>query len=340
MLPRSSEGRSSLSEIDKQASSARDEAMEWRLRLDGAPHDTRVRAEFDAWLAGDEAHQQAWRTIERVWGRLGAVRREVVLAPQPHDRPATAGAAHVPGTTGLRRFAAVAAIALAACLVFYLYPVLKVRLLADHLTSTAELRSVVLDDGSAVQLDAGSAISVRYDAGRREVILLAGAAFFEVVPSRARPFVVVVGETTVTVTGTAFAVRATDWTVAVDVQSGTVDVLPRAGTPATSLSSGQGAVVRRSDGELTRADIARDDVAAWRTRRLIVHDVRFDDVVDQIGRHYPGIIVVRDGSKGWELVSGVFDLGRPAQALNALVQSQNGSLTEITPYVVVISGAR
>ena len=78
----------------------------------------------------------------------------------------------------------IAAAALAACLALYFAPVLKLRLQADHMTSVAELSDVTLEDGSVVHLDAGSAIAIRYGATRREVALLAGRAFFDVVAAK------------------------------------------------------------------------------------------------------------------------------------------------------------
>ena len=37
-------------------------------------------------------------------------------------------------------------------------------------------------------------------------------------------------------------------------------------------------------------------------------------------------------------VSGVFDLRQPVEALQAAVRTHDGSITRVTPYLVVISG--
>jgi transmembrane sensor len=304
------------------------EAVDWRLRLDAAPGDGDVRSAFDAWIARSPAHRSAWRDVERMTRVAEALPADYAdpKSPVPSRR------------RGMRR-AAFAALALAACLAFVFLPTLQLWLASDHSTATAELRRVTLQDGSVVSLDAASAIAVRYGAARREVTLLSGRAFFEVVPAAARPFVVVVDDAIVTVTGTAFDVRSSTQTTSVAVQSGTVEVaLDHGRRPAAVLTRGQRLDIQRKSGRVARADVPADDVASWRSRRLVVDRASIADVVEELGRHYPGVVVMRDRALADRLVSGVFDLSRPIEALQAAVRTHDGSVTRITPYVVVISG--
>jgi transmembrane sensor len=235
-----------------------------------------------------------------------------------------------------RRTVAATAVALAACVALYFFPALQMRVLADHTTGVAELREVVLEDGSVVHLDAGSAISVKYGAAGRDVALLGGQAFFEVSSLQGQPFRVRSGDVTVTVTGTAFSVRSSERAVFVDVQSGTVEVSSGKAAPAV-LARGQRAVVDRASGRIVQGEVAPTEVASWRSRRLVVHDTTLDDVIEELGRHHAGLILLPNRKLGRQLVSGVFDLTRPVEALTALAESQNGKLTEITPYLLVIS---
>ena len=68
-----------------------------------------------------------------------------------------------------------------------------------------------------------------------------------------------------------------------------------------------------------------------------MHDATLDDVVEELGRHYAGLILLPDRKLPRQLVTGVFDLTRPVEALTAMAESQNGKLKEITPYLLVIS---
>lgn len=212
-------------------------------------------------------------------------------------------------------------------------------LAADHRTGTAELRKVVLDDGSVVSLDAASAIAVRYVASRREVALLAGRAFFEVEPMADRPFVVVVDDTMVTVTGTAFDVRSSPATTSVAVQSGVVEVASDDGRrQLATLTRGEQLDIDRKSHHAARSAIVPDDIAARRQHRLIVDRATVADVVEELGRHYGGVLMLRDRALADRRVSGIFDLRQPIEALQAAVRTHDGSVTRITPYVVVISG--
>ena len=216
-------------------------------------------------------------------------------------------------------------------------PVLLLSLEADHLTGTAELRDVVLEDGSAVHLDAASAIAVDYGASRRAVKLLAGQVFFEVEPDALRPFTVTAGDVVVSVTGTAFGVRTWDEAITVAVESGAVEVKV-AKQPAEVLTRGQTLSIARADGRLSRGEMAPQDVAAWRDRRLVVDGATLADVVEELGRYSGGAIILSDRSLAGRRVTGVFDLGRPIEALEAVARTQHGSITRLTPYLVVVSG--
>lgn len=309
--------------------------MDWVLRIEAAPHDKELRAEFDLWLGQSEDHRKAYRTMKHVWGRLSDLPLDDTVPTG--TRPVS----ELPQSQGKRRFrrlAAVTAVALAACVALFFYPVLQIQLLADHVTSVAELRDFTLEDGSVVHLDAGSAIAVNYTGPRREVTLLSGQAFFEVVHAPDRPFAVIAEGVTVTVKGTAFGVRTWGEGVSVAVQSGIVEVsLDHGEHVAATLSPGQRLTVRRAGNRIDRGEIAPDDVASWRGRRLVVHDVTLAEVVEELGRHYHGAIILRNEALAQSVLTGVFDLSRPVEALNAIVQAQGGIVTQYTSYVMVIS---
>lgn len=303
------------------------DAVDWRLRIEAAPDDKALQAALEAWLAVSEARRSAYRDVERMT-RVAAALPADYADPrrQPRRQPRL-------------RQAAFAAIALAACLAFVFLPTLQVWLASDHSTATAELGRVTLDDGSVVSLDAASAIAVRYGAARREVALLSGRAFFEVVPAADRPFVVAADDATVTVTGTAFDVRSSAQTTSVAVQSGTVEVaLDHGRRRAATLTRGERLDIDRKSDRIARSDIPPDDVATWRQHRLVVDKATVAEVVEELRRHYSGVVLLRDGALADRLVSGIFDLRHPVEALQAAVRTHDGSVTRITPYVVMISG--
>lgn len=309
---------------------ARERAVDWLLQVRASPEDAMLRAGLERWLAESAVHRAAYDSVQRMWR---------VAADLPGSS-AEASPAAMPVRAGRRRAAmwrAFAATAVAACVLLAFLPAIQLRLKADAITGVAELRDMVLEDGSEVHLDAGSAVAVDYGKAQREVTLLAGEAFFEVVRST-RPFVVKAGDVTVTVVGTAFSVRSWQDSVWVAVRSGVVQVAVDGHPPPEMLARGQRLRVDHAGGPPRRDDVAPDDIAAWRERRLVVDGASLADVIETLGRHYEGVIVMRDPVVAARRVTGVFDLGRPIEALEAIARAQHGSITRITPYLTVVSG--
>lgn len=319
--------------------------MDWLLRLEANPDDKALRAELDTWLGHREANAEAFDDMKRVWSRLDA------LADRPDESPGAAlpGAGQAARQVApsparrarggrLRRPAMILAAAIAACIAIVFLPDLRMRLAADLTTGVAEVQTMTLEDGSVALLDARSAVAVDYTPSRREIVLLAGNAFFDVVSLADRPFVVRAADVTVTVTGTGFAVQTAPDQVSVSVQSGTVRVATRQGeiSPAL-LTRGQRLTIDRHSRRETRSEVAPDEVASWRAGRLVVHDARLGSVVEEIGRYYGGMIVFRDRALADQLVTGVFDLRHPVEALAAAIDTQGGKIRTITPYVLFVS---
>lgn len=308
------------------------QAMEWLLRLDASPSDSCLKREFQQWLEQAEAHREAYRSVQMTWAALGKLPERL-----PVGRAVSGNVDQLPVRKPHRtRWIAAALAMAAACVALVAFPIIQKYLLADYITGVAELREVALPDGSVAHLDAGSAIAVDYRETSREVSLLAGQAFFEVVHDQRRSFKVLADDLSVLVTGTAFSVRKGPETIAVAVQSGTVQVF--ADNDAVSrLTIGEGLVYNRQTRAVSRGNVPPAQVASWRAGQLVVYDATLGDIVEELGRYLPGAIMVRDRSLNRQTVTGVFDVSRPAEALNTLADSQGASVTHITPYLVIIS---
>lgn len=332
-----------------------DAATGWAFRLQDAPDDAGLQAELADWLAESPLHGEAWALTQRAWQITGQAR-----AAFAHEWPAASSARSAARSTARsstrpalssapsnvtplrsRRFGLrLVGLAIAACLLLvFALPVLRVQLNASHATSIAEIREVLLEDGTRVTLAARSAIAVSFSAGARNVTLLEGAAYFEVVPDSARAFTVRAGDIATTVTGTAFDVAMTDRTVAVAVASGSVRVSRRdsPASPLADLRAQQGVMVDRASGTVVETALQPDAVAAWRKGRLIVENALLTDVVAALDRSHPGSIAVASVGLRGKRVTGVYDLGDPAGALKVLSAPYGGVVREFTPYLLVLS---
>lgn len=326
--------------------SAVEEAAEWLLLLRETPQDADLCRRFEAWRHQSPDHQAAWDKTTDMWGALGAApalyqrlspaRNESATARQTsHRRRRNAGPVWV-GTIGrLKLTGAATAIAIGAALFFG--PAVMLRLQADQLTTTAEIRTVKLDDGSTIVLGADSAIKSTFGEGDRKVTLLAGEAFFDVVAD-GRPFVVEAGGVKVEVLGTAFDVRMTSAVTDVALAHGRVSTsFGNDMGSRTTLEPGEIVSIERDSGAETRAAIAIGDIATWREGRLYVTNQTIGSVVELIQRYHPAWITVPDRGLSAKRVSGIYDLTRPDQALRALVGPYGGTVRSASPLLRVIT---
>jgi transmembrane sensor len=308
-------------------------AMGWLLRRETERGNAALERDFQAWLEQSESNRRAYAAVQRTWVDLG----KLPVGPSA-GAEAAGNVVRLPTPAPPRsRWLAAAAAVAAACLLFLAFPALHRHLVADYSTGVAELREVVLPDGSVVDLDAGSSIAVDYRDADRRVTLLSGQAFFRVTRDTQRPFAVLAGDVSVVVTGTSFGVGKTASTVDVTVQSGSVEVLRNGKRLSDALAMGDRLVIDRAQHTVVRARMASESVAAWRSHRLVVVDGSFADIVETLGRHLPGALVVADRSLNRQAITGVFDLTQPVDALRTLAASQKATVTEVTPYLLIVS---
>ncbi|MBC7369228.1 MAG: FecR domain-containing protein [Undibacterium sp.] len=106
-----------------------------------------------------------------------------------------------------------------------------------YVTEAARQQQIALNDGSLVELNVSSDLSVKPTAGERRVTLAAGEAHFAVAHAMARPFIVTAAGVSVLAVGTAFSVRLGETGVEVLVTEGRVEV---ARDPVDAATSGGG----------------------------------------------------------------------------------------------------
>jgi transmembrane sensor len=333
------------------------QASEWLAALLERPDDAGLRERFDAWLLADPANAADWAEIAwtyEVMGQAPAAHRdqwasyaarhagarrlpEVVIAV---DAVPESVIGHAAWPVWVRRAAAgLAAAAVAACLILVAAPQIQLRLTADHVTATAEIRTVHLADGSSVQLGPESAIDVAYAGDGRSVQLLQGEAFFEVAPDPGRPFRVRAGFVEATVLGTAFEVRLDDGAAEVAVRHGVVRVDSDKDTTSAGARLEAGDWFRMAQaGQVTRGELPPEQVAAWQHGRLIAKDRPVGEVVDQLRRYYRGVVVLRGSDLARQPLTGVYNLSDPVAALKAVAEAQGATAYELSPWVLVISG--
>ncbi|MEQ9104909.1 MAG: FecR domain-containing protein [Rhodothermales bacterium] len=172
------------------------------------------------------------------------------------------------------------------------------------LAARGEIRTVVLDDGSTVTLNADSRLEHAVSEGADpRVVRLDGEARFEVA-SDGRAFVVETTEARVRVLGTQFTVRARGEATAVAVHEGRVAV--EAGSDARELTRDEAVEVRAgAPVRVLPPDVARsaDD---WTRGMLTFQRVPLTRALVDVERRFDVEIALTGSWTGSESVSGSF----------------------------------
>ncbi len=321
---------SQLPETDRER--AETEAATWLVLLAEDPADRDLARQFQEWHAASPLHAELWQRTVRAYELAG----KSVPSSLPSGLPSGQNIVSFPARPR-RRLVAAAAAAIAACLLLLAAPPLLLRLEADHLTATAEVRTLTLEDGTIVRLGAESAITVDFTSIERRVRLLKGEAFFDVVPNAAQPFVVAAGDVLATVLGTSFEVSLADaGKVGVAVQHGRVRVDSGVPQVSESLLAGDWVVVGGPSGR-ARGQRPVDEIGAWQGGELVARDRPMLDVVDALRRYYDGRIIVQDSDFARTRVTGIYDLRDPVATLRSLASSHDASMHRVSPWLLIVT---
>ncbi len=313
-----------------------DSADEWVVALNDNPADGVLRQRHSQWLEQSDGNRRDWNDTLRVWQMLDQTVPAHVEAWDHQDNTVVRLSERRPERRlGRRRFALVAAAAaIAAALAIAFLPGTIRQLGADVVTASGETRVLDLPDGSRLQLAPQSAVAFSFNAGRRQIELLRGKAWFDVVPVADQTFRVIAGDVKVTVLGTGFEVRRDGRAVSVAVEHGRVQVE----SAAASQTLGAGDVLRLDDvGQPIAETVSPELIASWRSGQLVAKDQTIREAAAVLNRYFDGWIVVADDDLGRQPLTGVYSLSNPRASLAAIARVQGATVREISPWLLVIS---
>jgi transmembrane sensor len=313
-------------------SRATEEAAEWSVLLLDDPDDRDLRRRFEAWRRLSTENASAWTDIQQT----AALAADALPAYAQEWKPMVAAASARKAKSRRRWLVPAVSMALAATVAWMAIPVAMLHLEADHLTGTAELKTIRLQDGSAVTLGPDSAIAVSLTAAARDIRLLKGEAFFDVTSDPNRRFQVSAQSVQASVLGTRFDVRLDGAGVMVAVEEGRV--LVEASGGRETLERGQAAQVA-SSGRIAREDVEAASVAMWRQQLVYLKNRPLSEAVNEIRRYFPGRIVVTESSLEQQPTTGVFDMKDPEAALRGLAQAHGATVRRVSPWLLVVSGS-
>ncbi|MHC1548061.1 FecR family protein [Phyllobacterium sp. K27] len=315
-----------------------DEALEWFARLQTGGRDPAVVGEFEAWLAADPRHSVEFRKLQAIWGSSeleGAAKRVGRQLKRPGGSILSRGEKQSfqgRWTVGVAGLAAM----LIVLIFVHQLPMLMLQWRADYISETGKQTTVTLPDGSTMILNTDSAASIDFDGSRRNVTLLQGEAYFNVIRDPDHPFQVTSAFTRVEAKGTAFSVRMESSSELVVLEHGRVGVtLLSDSRDSVDLEPGQ--IVTATEHRLSR--VTSVDTAtefAWLQGRMSFYDQPFSQVIARLQRYYRGHIILADAQIGQTIVSGNYRLDDPEGAIRSLAAAAKANMTQLPGGIIIL----
>ncbi|MBB3260740.1 transmembrane sensor [Paraburkholderia bannensis] len=324
-------------------------AAEWLVRLADNPTPEDIDA-CTRWRAANPEHARAWRRAERLNAKFEVLPAKVgmsALARAERGKSrAGIGSSIGSGVDHARRRAALKTLSLllaAGPTGWLAWRTTPWRVwCADARTGTGERRTLVLADGTHVELNTVTALDVAFDARERRVRLDQGEIIVDTAPdpqASARPFIVQTDDGRIRALGTRFVVRDVhglrgNGGTQVAVFHGAVEVTP-ADAPHLARIVGAGQQTRftaDSIGPITGTDPHGAD---WTRGVLFAQRVRLADFLAELSRYRAGLVRC-DPAIADLHISGAFQLADTDNILAALPETLPVQVIWRTRYWVTV----
>ena len=323
-----------------------EQAAQWfaRSRAEDFSEDERDR--FESWLKADTSHWAAFKEMEKTWQEAS-----LLLSPSSlQDRQAASTRYRLFPWPRLRLAGLAAMVFLVISISFFRLEMTNCWHLImgkeiTYRTETGETQKITLKDGSRLEMNGDSSVTVCFNKWRRKMDLPEGEIFFQVAYNPQRPFEVRSHQGMVRVLGTSFHVRGRNGRVAVDVENGRIQVTTdperNSGILAReAIIKGGEAVDYNWSGRMDRIRVSRvEEVSAWRKGKIVFRSRRLWEVLQEL-EHYHKVRLELPDKKLWNSrFTGTFESHDLDEILEAIKVSFSLS-SEIRPDGTVVLMAK
>lgn len=279
------------------------QAVDWYVRLNDSAVTAATRTAWQAWLAADPQHAQAWERVEQLQSRMG-------LIPAGMGRPIES--AREQRRRAVKLLALLLGVSAVGWQGYRHSPVS-----ADYATRVGERRRVMLVDGTRLELNTDTQVDVEFDATQRAIVLRHGEILLET-GKDPRPLRVRTRDGSIHALGTRFTVRLDEQQTRVDVEAHAVRVQPRGLADSVRVEAGQGLVF--SADHLGQLQASPADASSWTRGMLVAVNWRLDTFLAELARYRPGYLGCA-AQVGELRLSGAFTLDDTDAVLDNLVRS-------------------
>lgn len=306
--------------IDKQIM---DQALDWVVRLRSENVSESEISQFADWLADSELHRLAWDMALDTWETTDALSYLPLDELLQEPKKATVHSF----TDRLAR--AWRPLAVAASLLIAVVAVLTFTRTdaVYYQTGIGEYRAVTLEDGSVIELNTNTLVEVLFEGNSRDIELVRGEAYFNVMPDKASPFTVNFGNASARALGTAFNVyRQTDAKTIVTVTEGVVRVSELAGSATSSAQSelllaNHSIAIDATRGLSEALVVESEEIVVWRDRQIVFSGTPLLEAIDVLNRYLESKIVLSETTSTSLKVSGVFSSKQQDEMVLAVAQA-------------------
>ncbi|MBU3020672.1 FecR domain-containing protein [Aestuariibacter sp. A3R04] len=295
-----------------------DEAAQWLELMSRHKLDSLTQRRFQKWLKQSIEHKKVFESMVDTWS---APELETGLKQQGRAKwqPVDSIFSKVP-----KQWLAITvpSVAMSAIFVFMLLNTIMSGQVEDSLnlqlrTQVAETRDVLLEDGTEINIAPQSNLRVNLSDTKRDINLIDGQAYFDVARDTERPFVVSVGNASVTALGTEFNIDKGAGITDVTVYEGIVEI--------RDAMTGLSRLVKAAE----KVRIFAEDFAPveqfqlakrvdWRSGWVELDNDSLQFLIERLNRYRNTAIIIKHASLKELAVSGRFRLDDSKQVLAML----------------------
>ncbi|MGJ7550805.1 FecR domain-containing protein [Pseudomonas alloputida] len=296
------------------------QAAHWQMLMldEGVSPDQRDAC--TRWRAAAPEHERAWQKAERVRAQLGLLPSRLAMGTLDRERR--------------QAMKQLLALAIVAPLGYLGYRQLSPQ--PAYATVVGQHRQFTLMDGSVLDLNTDSAVSVHFEAQQRLITLHRGEILIDSGPDAAspqhRPLRIASDQGLMEALGTRFVVRQCERSTQLSVLQGAVRAMPLEGPWRTVAAGQQLAFDAQGEG---REGLAREQDSLWAQGQLMVEEMPLGQFLSELDRYRSGWL--RCQPEVAELrISGTFQLGNTDAILAALPATLPVSVDYRTRYWVTV----
>ncbi|SDR50355.1 FecR family protein [Paraburkholderia fungorum] len=307
-------------------------AAGWLVRLhdDATPENLAACAR---WRAADPEHERAWQRAQKIDRKFSMLQPGVGL-------PALGRENRFDRRAAIKTLSALLVAGSAGYMAYRVAPWREWT--SDERTATGERRTVVLADGTRVDLNTSTAFDIAFSDTERRVVLHTGEILVETGPDANRvsgsyrPFIVQTSQGDIRALGTRFDVRREpDDATRVAVLHGAVEITP-VSMPALKRVIAAGEQTRFTATSIDPASAVDRHIADWSRGVLFADSVRLDDFAAELSRYRPGVLRC-DPAVANLRITGAFQIGNTDNILAALPDTLPVRVIYRTRYWVTIA---